>query len=402
MDSPGACPRCATPIAGDYKFCPSCAYRLRGATGPLEAPTAPPRGRPVLLGVAVALLVAGALVAGAIFLRPDILTPTPAEKPEADPEWASYVTPALTVARMREDLVEVPQGFAYEVPLDVLPSDDPWPEVLADLRSRFPELTALQAWTWYPMKVLRYEVTRGQYDEFLRDVLARPDNLPRAWRREVEQGQHADDEAAVLAHVPAPWRVVHDGRTTGWALPDPDRNLPVTHVSFLDAQAFCEWASDRLGTPLRLPMALEWVRAARAGRESPKWVFPWGTEPLRYACNNEASFGTLLPVHFRYSEPGRTGGATPEGLYAMAGNVAEYALDHDLSPLVTGPVALLSAPPSLGWRPFAPGRAPATVMAYGGSFRSAITECRVDVYQRYAPTDASRDDVGFRVVSVED
>ena len=66
------------------------------------------------------------------------------------------------------------------------------------------------------------------------------------------------------------------------------------------------------------------------------------------------------------------------------------------------PITLLERPPTLGWKPFPPGRNPTTVLAYGGSFRRGINDCRVDVYVKYEATDASRDDVGFRVVAVED
>jgi len=349
-------------------------------------------------------VVLGAAAVGVVLFNPEWFAPA---RPKADttaaPEWESYVTPALTVARMRDDLVEVSRGFAFEVPIDVLPVGEPWDEMLADLRTRFPDTTTLEAWTWYPIQVLRYEVTRGQYDEFLRDVLDHPERLPRVWRREIDRGDRADAEEVVLGHVPLPWRVTEGDRTVGWSLQDLDHNLPVTQVSCIEAQAFCEWASGRLGLTVRLPMAMEWVRVARAGIRNPKWAWPWGTEPLRYACNNLASYASPQPVHYRYPEPGRTGGATPEGIFAMAGNVAEWALDHDLAPLLGGvPVTLLKSPPTLGWKPFQPERAPTTAMAYGGSFRSGINDCRVDVYSRLEATDAGHDDVGFRFVAVGD
>tara|TARA_Y100001968_G_scaffold274059_1_gene267044 strand:- start:9647 stop:12052 length:2406 start_codon:yes stop_codon:yes gene_type:complete len=57
--------------------------------------------------------------------------------------------------------------------------------------------------------------------------------------------------------------------------PDPDAvlDLPAVGLSWGDAQAWCEWASEQRGIELRLPTENEWEKAARGvdGRR-----FPWG------------------------------------------------------------------------------------------------------------------------------
>ena len=80
-----------------------------------------------------------------------------------------------------------------------------------------------------------YPVTQAQYAEFLR---ATGHETPREWP----------------VHITTP-------------------NLPVTGVSWIDAQAFCRWRTDA-GDPMRLPTEAEWEFAARGGLEGA--TYPWG------------------------------------------------------------------------------------------------------------------------------
>lgn len=399
--SPSRCPRCSTLVSGAYKFCPTCAFRLRVdlASEPLPPPARSPWKRGFLILSIVAVILACALV-GVILFHPTWLERPPSnESLNPTPTSPGLATPALTADGIADELVELaPLGFAQsftfsEVPLPDL-SDSDRSDIIAQLGSD----GLIDAVIWYALRVMKYEVTCGQYAEFIADLESHREKTPEVWRvNDHRPGESRREDVDLFEHIPDPWQEKDAlGQPTGWRLNPVDRNLPVTHVSYVDAIGFSEWISARLGIDLVLPYSVEWMRAARAGSAQNLW--PWGDKPLAYACNNVAYWGGpghRLFVHWPYSEPAdaKVQGANTDGLYAFAGNVREWTVPHDFQVVRT----LAGTRPYLRWieKPGGISR----FYAFGGSFRSAIDDCQVDRSEPFGGRDRSRDDVGFRLVA---
>jgi len=52
---------------------------------------------------------------------------------------------------------------------------------------------------------------------------------------------------------------------------------PVTGVSWIDADRYCQWLASQTGRAYRLPTEAEWERAARGDLDQRD--FPWGNDP---------------------------------------------------------------------------------------------------------------------------
>jgi hypothetical protein len=87
---------------------------------------------------------------------------------------------------------------------------------------------------------------------------------------------------------------------------DESPDAPVTGVTWSDAEAYCGWLQDRLGTPISLPSEARWERAARGGLE--QQTYPWGDEYMPAGASS-----SVKPNGF--------------GVYAVAYNLWEWTSD---------------------------------------------------------------------------
>ena len=139
---------------------------------------------------------------------------------------------------------------------------------------------------------------------------------------------------------------------------------PVVNVSFIEAQAFCEWLSKGEGLKYRLPTGLEWCQAAMVGdfvkkgkdgwiqrnpasllKKENKFLYPWGVKwPPPKGAGNYADTSYAAKFPDMGSIPGYTDGFVTTapvmsfqpnrlGIYDLGGNVMEWTDEYAGPPL---------------------------------------------------------------------
>ncbi|GAB4450568.1 MAG: hypothetical protein Kow00120_20860 [Anaerolineae bacterium] len=211
-----------------------------------------------------------------------------------------------------------------------------------------------------PYQIELYEVSNAQYANFLNAL--GPDSHARGCLDAQCIATNEDDAGSNITFDGAQYAPVAGAE-----------NLPVTHVSWYGAQAYC-LAFDR-----RLPTEAEWELAARGGGSL---YFPWGNDfdpALANTARTEAQ--GLAPVD-AYPE-----GVSPYGVFNLAGNVAEWTLDWYASDFYASEAATQADPtgPASGTRR----------VVRGGSWQDAPLNIRAASRAALEP-DAMLDTVGFR------
>lgn len=185
-----------------------------------------------------------------------------------------------------------------------------------------------------PFYIDKYEVTYGEYKEFLKAAGHRP---PPEWIEKIIPG---DD-------------------------------YPIVGVSWYDADAYCKWKGKRL------PTQDEWEFAARS---KIRRKYPWGNNhpdgergnfadvnsgvPWKNSAYNDG-YASLAPIN-SYPE-----GATPEGVYNLGGNAREWTATVN--------------------------KKNKTAIAKGGSFENAFDDMMA-ADQRQFKLDSINNTLGFRCV----
>ncbi|RYZ30808.1 MAG: hypothetical protein EOO10_01510 [Chitinophagaceae bacterium] len=168
-------------------------------------------------------------------------------------------------------------------------------------------------------------------------------------------------------------------------------SLPVVHVSWIDANEYCQWLSQKTGKNYRLPTEAEWEYAARGMDHR---VYPWGDRLDAGHYANFADRRTTLAwrdpkIDDGWAETAPVGsyprGASPFGIEDMSGNVYEWCLDFFDAYRARNRV-----------NPRGP--MDGTKRVYrGGSWRSRAASLRASARAFNAP-EYSSNDVGFRVI----
>lgn len=230
-----------------------------------------------------------------------------------------------------------------------------------------------------PFAVSRSEITRGQYEAFLKASGRAISGNCITDRR--KQGQWEPDAATNLRDPGYPQGGDH----------------PVACVTWHDAKAYAAWLSATTGATYRLLSEAEWEYVARAGSTT---AYPWGdkaADGCGYMNGTDASFRAKyakLPYadDFGTCDDGAlntapVGSYKPNafGVHDMIGNVGEWVEDCTVPSYEGLPT---DGTPRVGTC--------AKRVVRGGSWGTIARQLRSAERLNYAPTDAD-DSIGIRV-----
>ncbi|MFN5908269.1 MAG: bifunctional serine/threonine-protein kinase/formylglycine-generating enzyme family protein [Planctomyces sp.] len=174
-----------------------------------------------------------------------------------------------------------------------------------------------------PVYMQTHEVSRGQFDEFVRQTGYRTEaetNGRGGWGLNSSTGQ-------------IEFGSQYTWRNPGFSQTD---DHPVVLVSELDIAAYSQWLSRQDNRTYRLPTETEWFHARRAGTHTRFWT---GDDrhlltAAENICDSAARqqfpdwAGVSASDGWAFTAPTGVLRANPFGLHDLVGNVAEYCCDH--------------------------------------------------------------------------
>ncbi|MCM3763642.1 formylglycine-generating enzyme family protein [Neobacillus niacini] len=197
----------------------------------------------------------------------------------------------------------------------------------------FPEdfETPIKTVTVSPFYIDAYAVSNAEFREFATDTGYVTDAETFGWSYVFHLFLPNSVKAACQSPRQTPWWFAVPGAY--WAHPegpqssiDGRENHPVVHISWNDANAYCQWAGKRL------PTETEWEYAARGGLVRKR--YPWGNELLKdgiHQCNiwqGRFPFENTEDDGFIGTAPVDSFAPNNFGLYNTSGNVWEWCQNN--------------------------------------------------------------------------
>ncbi|MEJ7736647.1 MAG: SUMF1/EgtB/PvdO family nonheme iron enzyme [Chitinophagaceae bacterium] len=154
----------------------------------------------------------------------------------------------------------------------------------------------------------KYEVTVAQFKKFIDETGYTTTAQQKGSSQIFVEGKWLDSSGI-------DWR--YDVR--GNLINSNSKNIPVVHVSWTDANAYCKWLSEKTNESYRLLTEAEWEFAARGGNNSKQYSFSGSDTLNQVAWYQKNSDGSIHPIGTK--KPNEL------GIYDMSGNALEWCND---------------------------------------------------------------------------
>jgi formylglycine-generating enzyme required for sulfatase activity len=195
----------------------------------------------------------------------------------------------------------------------------------------------------------KYEVTVAQFRQFINET---------SYRTDAEKGDGSyivNSEGKWEKKSGVNWKCNAEGNIRS----QNEYNHPVVHVSWNDANEYCNWLSRKTGKSYRLPTEAEWEYAAKGGNQSLGFTYSGSNIAGDVAwCMENSGSKTTHPVGQK--QPNEL------GIYDMTGNVWEWCSDWEGKDYYAGSPSNNPKGPSTG----------ALRVFRGGSWGSNARDCR--------------------------